>query len=106
MGAQPCGVKLIRRCERDVGAYVLRVNGWGGQVFGFVTDDHRHGTWNQRTGEVTWATPETAMTCWWSCRWMFGPDAVDRALWGLVDGDGRWRAVEWGRGRPLPEGVR
>ena len=25
---------------------------------------------------------------------------VDRSLWGLVDGDGRWRAVEWGRGRP------
>lgn len=99
MGARPCGVKLIRRCERDVGAYVLRVNGWGSNVFAFVTDDHRHGRWDRRTGDVAW---DSNPMHWWSCSVLFGPDAVDRSLWGLVDGDGRWRAVEWGKGQPIP----
>lgn len=104
MGIRPCGVKMIRRCEQAVGAYVLRVNGNGGHVFGFVTDEHRHGTWNQRTGEVSF-TPDPLVIHWLSCRCLFGPDAIDRSLWGLIDSDGTWRAVDWGKGRPLPTSV-
>jgi hypothetical protein len=51
MGFVPVGPKLTRRVIRETGLDIVRVNGNGCWQFYFVTRDHRHGTWDKRTGE-------------------------------------------------------
>lgn len=57
MGARPVSDTTVRRIARDTGHDVLFANGRGTDELEFVTTDHRHGTWNTRTGAWEWITP-------------------------------------------------
>jgi hypothetical protein len=93
MGLRPCGKKWENRVSRVTGLDVVRVVGNGGYSFGFVTADHRHGSfelyrytaWIRRGGYLV-DPPEGVFelgpvgylgACWSSCeeRW---PDDVQR----------------------------
>lgn len=75
MSAQQLGLRRLRAIERTIGEPVLR--GWshGGYWLGFVTPDHRHGSWNTKSHEVTWGAPVMHYT---SCRETWPPDPEER----------------------------
>lgn len=54
MSAQLLGKKWLRRLTAITGETVVR--GWahGGYIHDFVTEDHRHGSYDLKTGEVAW----------------------------------------------------
>jgi hypothetical protein len=54
MSAQRLGPRWLRRLSRVTGETV--VIGWshGGYTLGFATEHHRHGGYDQKTGEVVW----------------------------------------------------
>lgn len=67
MSAQRLGPRRLRQIAATIGEPVLR--GWshGGYWLGFVTPDHRHGSWNVKSREVEWAGP-LDRPCYGSCR--------------------------------------
>lgn len=68
MSAQRLSDRSRRRIERSTGLTILRAWGHGGYVFAFVTDDHRHGFWDMKTGDWEWQEPPTHYT---SCEELF-----------------------------------
>ncbi|AII28183.1 hypothetical protein VC74_gp87 [Mycobacterium phage Sparky] len=59
MSAQRLSDRSKRRIERSTGLSIVRAWSHGGYIFDFVTDDHRHGAWDKRTGEWTFHTDPT-----------------------------------------------
>lgn len=58
MSLQRLGKKWLRKLTEVVGEPVKI--GWanGGYTHSFATESHRHGDYNLKTGEVTWAPPD------------------------------------------------
>lgn len=69
MSAQQLNAKSVRRIARATGLPVI--GGWshGGYNLGFVTEDHRHGVFDKKTGEWWWEEPVSHYT---SCHERFG----------------------------------
>lgn len=69
MSAQRLGPRWLRRLSRITGQPV--VIGWshGGYTLGFATDQHRHGAYDQKTGDVTWGEPAFHYTSCYSDFW-------------------------------------
>lgn len=58
MSAQRLGAKKLHKIQRAVGDAAVVLRGWshGGYAFPFVTEDHHHGCFDLKTGEVSWET--------------------------------------------------
>jgi hypothetical protein len=70
VSAQQLSDRSRRRIERSTGLSIRRAWAHGGYTFAFVTDDHRHGWWDKKTGEWQWEVSPFHYT---SCEDMF-PD--------------------------------
>ena len=70
MGAQRLSARSARRLGRVTGLGEALIRGWGhgGYVHGFVTDNHRHGWVDIKTGEWGWEEDPIHYT---SCGEMF-----------------------------------
>lgn len=73
MSAQRLSPRSTRRIERSTGLEIVRAWGHGGNVFNFVTPDHRHGSWNKKTGEWQYTDPERVLH-YTSCHELFPDD--------------------------------
>lgn len=98
MSASIVGAKLTRQIATSTGLDIVRAWGHGGYRFAFVTSDHRHGTWNKKTGEWQWDETPSHYT---SCSELFpGHDGTCR------DHDQRWAPIQGGHciacGRQYP----
>lgn len=71
MSAQRLSDRSRRRIERSTGLAIRRAWAHGGYAFAFVTNDHRHGVWDKKTGEWQWDDDPLHYT---SCREMFPED--------------------------------
>ncbi|USH45322.1 hypothetical protein SEA_RUTHIEJR_44 [Mycobacterium phage Ruthiejr] len=74
MSAQRLSDRSRRRIERSTGLAIVRAWAHGGYVFDFVTVDHRHGSWDKRTGE--WQLDDDP-THYSSCRELFPESVAD-----------------------------
>jgi hypothetical protein len=72
VSAQRLSERSIRRIERSTGLSIRRAWSHGGYTFTFVTDDHRHGWWDKKTGLLVW--PPGNVAHYSSCREMFPED--------------------------------
>lgn len=62
MSAQRLSDRKARRITRALDEDVIRAWVWGSHDwYVFVTRDHRHGSFNHKTGEVQWESPEAAI---------------------------------------------
>lgn len=61
MSVQRLGAKKLRRLSRIVGADIKLAWASGGYDYAFVTIDHRHGSYDLKTGEWT-IQPEAVLT--------------------------------------------
>lgn len=69
MGTQLLGAKWLRKLSATTGKTVVR--GWahGGYTHEFITEDHEHGLFDMKTGEVWWV-PNEEVIHYTSCeRW-------------------------------------
>lgn len=69
MSAQRLSDRKIRTIQRAVGESAVVLRGWshGGYSFPFVTTEHHHGSYNTKTGAVTWLAPGERPWCYTSC---------------------------------------
>ena len=56
MSAQVLNARSTRRIARSTGLNIVHAWGHGGYVMGFVTADHRHGSWDKKTGNWQYDT--------------------------------------------------
>lgn len=68
MSAQRLSEKSVRRIAASTGLTILRAWSHGGYTMNFVTDDHKHGTWNKPSGEWEFDKNPTHYS---SCRDLF-----------------------------------
>lgn len=54
MGLQALGPKWLRRIGRATGVEIVHGSSHGGYVHNFTTADHRHGTYDMKTGKIEW----------------------------------------------------
>lgn len=74
MSAQVLNDRSTRRIARSTGLDIVRAWSHGGYTMAFVTADHRHGSWDKKTGEWEWETDRT-----WhytSCRELFPKEST------------------------------
>lgn len=60
MSVQRLGPRWLRRLSAAVGEPVKLGWGHGGYVHSFVTETHRHGNYDTKTGEITWPVDQDA----------------------------------------------
>lgn len=56
MSAQQLSRRSIKRIATSTGLDIVMAWSHGGYEMAFVTADHRHGTWDKKTGGVQFAT--------------------------------------------------
>jgi len=71
MGCSVLNARSTRRIARSTDQKVIRAWSHGGYVFGFVTDDHRHGWWSKK--DSSWGWEAEPVTHYASCHEQF-PD--------------------------------
>jgi hypothetical protein len=70
MGSQPLNQRNLNRVSRETGLDLVRAVAHGGTHWlSIVTSDHRHGSYDRRTGRIEWDDQPVHFT---SCSQIFG----------------------------------